>query len=209
MSLPIDAVLPELLAALSEHPSAVLEAPPGAGKTTRVPLSLLHGRWLADKSILMLEPRRLAARGAAAYMAQCLGEEPGQTVGYRVRFDSQVSAATRIEVITEGILTRRLQQDPELTGVGLVIFDEFHERNLHSDLALALCLDAQQGLREDLKLLVMSATLDGERVAGLLQAPVVRSQGRSYPVAIHYLPREPQGTVTEVMAAALPRILAQ
>ncbi|MCW8839366.1 MAG: ATP-dependent helicase HrpB, partial [Gammaproteobacteria bacterium] len=209
MPLPIESVLPELIAALASHPAAVLEAPPGAGKTTRVPLALLEQPWLAGKSILMLEPRRLAARGAALYMAQELGEAPGQTVGYRVRFDRQLCATTRIEVVTEGILTRRLQQDPELIGVGLVIFDEFHERNLHSDLALALCLDAQRGLRDDLKLLVMSATLDGARVARLLQAPVVRSEGRSYPVDIHYLPREPQGRTAEVMATALQRILPQ
>jgi ATP-dependent helicase HrpB len=207
MLLPIDTVLSQLISTLSSHASVVLEAPPGAGKTTRVPLALLEQPWLQGKSILMLEPRRLAARGAAGYMAQCLGEETGRTIGYRVRFENRVSRETRVEVITEGILTRRLQQDPELTGVGLVIFDEFHERNLHSDLALALCLDAQQGLREDLKLLVMSATLDGERIAGLLDAPVVRSEGRSYPVDVRYLPREPDGAIAEVMAASLRRIL--
>lgn len=209
MSLPIDAVLPQLVATLSSHSSVVLEAPPGAGKTTRVPLALLQQPWLQGKSILMLEPRRLAARGAAGYMAQCLGEEAGRTVGYRVRFENRVSQETRVQVITEGILTRRLQQDPELTGVGLVIFDEFHERNLHSDLALALCLDAQQGLREDLKLLVMSATLDGGRIAELLDAPVVRSEGRSYPVDVRYLPREPDGTIADVMVASLRRILPE
>lgn len=207
MSLPIDAILDDLKTALASNAAVVLEAPPGAGKTTRVPLALLNAPWLAGQSILMLEPRRLAARGAADYMARCLGEESGQTVGYRVRFDSRVGKGTRIEVVTEGILTRRLQQDPELAGVGLVIFDEFHERNLHSDLALALCRDAQQGLREDLKLLVMSATLDGERIAGLLQAPVVRSEGRSHPVTFHYLPQEPQGRIAETMAASLARIL--
>jgi len=209
MSLPVDVTIPELQNALESSPAVVLEAPPGAGKTTRVPLALLEQPWLQGKSILMLEPRRLAARGAAGYMAECLGEECGETVGYRVRFDRRVSAGTRIEVITEGILTRRLQQDPELNGVGLVIFDEFHERNLHSDLALTLCLDAQQGLREDLKLLVMSATLDGDRVAALLDAPVVRSEGRSYPVELHYLPREPQGRIAEVMFNALRRILPE
>ena len=206
--LPIDPLLPELLRALAEHPSVVLEAPPGAGKTTRVPLALLDAEWLAGKSIMMLEPRRLAARNAALYMASELGEAAGERVGYRVRFDSKVGPKTRIEVVTEGILTRRLQHDPELNGVGLVIFDEFHERNLHSDLALALCLDAQQGLREDLKLLVMSATLDGDRVARLLEAPVLRSEGRSYPVEHHYLPREPQGRISEVAASAVQRALA-
>jgi len=206
-SVPIDSVLPELQRALGSHSAVVLEAPPGAGKTTRVPLALLEEPWLVDKSILMLEPRRLAARGAAGYMAEILGERCGQTVGYRVRFDSQISRATRIEVVTEGILTRRLQQDPELGGVGLVIFDEFHERNLHSDLALALCRDAQLGLRDDLKLLVMSATLDGDRIASLLDAPLLRSEGRSYPVDIRYLPREPEGRIPEVVANAVLRAL--
>ena len=208
--LPIDSVLPELQRTLAAGRSAVLEAPPGAGKTTRVPLALLQEEpWLAGKSILMLEPRRLAARGAAVYMAQELGEEVGRQVGYRVRFDNRVSAETRIEVVTEGILTRRLQHDPELDGVGLVIFDEFHERNLHSDLALALCLDAQSGLREDLKLLVMSATLDGGRVATLLKAPLVRSEGRSFPVDIRHLPRDPEGPLHEVTARAVQRALAE
>ncbi len=208
-ALPIEPLLPELLAALEEHPSVVLEAPPGAGKTTRVPLALLDVEWLAGKSIVMLESRRLAARNAALYMASELGEGAGERVGYRVRFDSKVGKNTRIEVVTEGILTRRLQHDPELNGVGLVIFDEFHERNLHSDLALALCLDAQQGLREDLKLLVMSATLDGDRVARLLDAPLLRSKGRSYPVEHHYLPREPQGRIPEVAASAVVRAVKE
>ncbi|MDH5784819.1 MAG: ATP-dependent helicase HrpB [Chromatiales bacterium] len=211
-TLPIDPLLPELLAALQRHPAVVLEAPPGAGKTTRVPLALLDEQlapWLAGQTIIMLEPRRLAARNAALYMSGELGEQAGERVGYRVRFDSQVGPKTRIEVVTEGILTRRLQQDPELEGVGLVIFDEFHERNLHSDLALALCIDAQQGLREDLKLLVMSATLDGDRVGKLLDAPVLRSEGRSYPVEHHYLPREPEGRIPEVAASAVRRVLKE
>lgn len=207
--LPIDAVLPELEAALADHPALVLQAPPGAGKTTRVPLALLQQPWLGEKSILMLEPRRLAARGAATFMAQELGEEVGRRVGYRVRFDNKVSTATRIEVVTEGILTRRLQQDPELDGVGLVIFDEFHERNLHSDLALALCLDAQRGLREDLKILVMSATLDGDRVAALLDSPLVRSEGRCFPVETRYLPRDPEGPLHEIAARAVLRALIE
>jgi ATP-dependent helicase HrpB len=208
-SLPIEPLLPELCATLASHPSLVLEAPPGAGKTTRVPLALLDESWLAGMSIIMLEPRRLAARNAALYMAGELGEEAGGRVGYRVRFDSRVGPTTRIEVVTEGILTRRLQHDPELEGVGMVIFDEFHERNLHSDLALALCLDAQQGLREDLKLLVMSATLDGDRVARLLKAPLLRSEGRSYPVTHHYLPREPEGRIPEVAASAVRRAVGE
>lgn len=198
--LPIDAVLPELRAALAAHPAVVLQAPPGAGKTTIVPLALLDEPWLAGRSILMLEPRRLAARAACARMSTLRGEQPGQTVGYRIRFDSKVSAKTRIEVLTEGILTRRLQSDPELKNVGLVIFDEFHERHLHADLALALCLDSHKALREDLKILVMSATLDGAAVSKLLSdAPVVTSQGRSYPVDTHYLPRDPDGPLPQAV----------
>lgn len=207
-SLPIDTVLPALKVALAGHDAAVLQAPPGAGKTTRVPLALLEEPWLAGKSILVLEPRRLAATNAARYMAQFCGAAVGGTVGYAIRYERRISRSTRIEVVTEGILTRRLQSDPELSGVGLVIFDEFHERNLHSDLALALCRDAQQGLRPDLKLLVMSATLDGEPVAKLLGgAPVVTSEGRSFPVAIHYLRQEPQGRVPEFTAAAVRQAL--
>jgi ATP-dependent helicase HrpB len=148
--LPIDQVLPELRAALAGHSAAVLQAPPGAGKTTRVPLALLDEPWLAGRSIIMLEPRRLAASNAARFMARSLGEQVGGTVGYAIRYERKVSKTTRIEVVTEGILTRRLQDDPELSGVGLVIFDEFHERNLNSDLALALCRDAQTGLCNDL-----------------------------------------------------------
>lgn len=147
-----------------------------------MPLALLDDPWLPGKKILMLEPRRLAARAAAARMAALLGEAVGETVGYRVRFEHKVSARTRIEVVTEGILTRRLQSDPELSGVGLVIFDEFHERHLHSDLSLALCLDAGEALRDDLSLLVMSATLDGAAIARLLDAPILTSEGRAFPV---------------------------
>ncbi len=186
----------------------VLQAPPGAGKTTRVPLALLQEPWLAGRSILILEPRRLAARAACARMAYLLGETAGQTVGYRIRFEAKVSASTRIEVLTEGILTRRLQTDPELKNTGLVIFDEFHERHLHADLALALCLDSQKALRGDLKILVMSATLDGASVSKLLNdAPIVTSHGRSYPVDIRYLPRDPEGplaqTVCDYVVSAL------
>ncbi len=190
-SLPINEILPELRAALTTHSAAVLQAPPGAGKTTGVPLALLDEPWLRGRSILILEPRRLAARAAAVRMAQLHGDNVGETIGYRIRFESKVSSRTRIEVLTEGILTRRLQTDSTLEGVGLVIFDEFHERHLHADLALALCLDSQQALREDLKILVMSATLDGAAVAKLLNhAPVVTSRGRSYPVDIRYLARD-------------------
>ena len=191
--LPIQAILPQICAALGNATALVLQAPPGAGKTTGVPLALLNEPWLAGQTILLLEPRRLAARAAAARMAGQLNEAVGQTVGYRIRFDSQVSRQTRIEVLTEGLLTRRLQRDPALEGVGLVIFDEFHERSLHADLALALCLDSQRGLREDLRILVMSATLDGAAVASLLgDAPIISSEGRAYPVSRHYSPRDPE-----------------
>ena len=188
-TLPIEPALPAIRAALQECTALVLQAPPGAGKTTRVPLALLDEPWLAGQTILVLEPRRLAARTAAMRMAGLLGEPVGQTVGYRVRFDHQISRQTRIEVVTEGILTRRLQHDPALEGVGLVLFDEFHERSLPADLALALYLDSQRSLRTDLRLLVMSATLDGAAVARLLgDAPIVSSEGRAWPVACHYLP---------------------
>jgi ATP-dependent helicase HrpB len=189
-SLPIDEALPELFAALSTSRNVVLQAPPGAGKSTRVPLALLATPWAAGGKIVMLEPRRLAARAVAARMANTLGEQIGGTVGYRTRLDTRVGPKTRIEVVTEGILTRWLQRDPALEGVALVIFDEFHERSLQADLGLALTLDAQANLREDLRVLVMSATLDSAAVARLLgDAPVVTSSGRSYPVETRY--REP------------------
>ncbi|MBD9416883.1 ATP-dependent helicase HrpB [Pseudomonas sp. PDM16] len=187
--LPIDDVLPALRAALAERHEAVLEAPPGAGKTTRVPLALLHEPWLAGQSILMLEPRRLAARAAAERLASELGEKVGETVGYRIRLDSKVGPNTRIEVVTEGILARRLQDDPALDGVGLVIFDEFHERSLDADLALALTLNGRELLRDEppLKVLLMSATLEGERLSVLLgDAPVVSSEGRMHPVEMRW-----------------------
>ncbi len=189
ISLPIDEVLPALREALATRHEAVLEAPPGAGKTTRVPLALLNETWLAGQTILMLEPRRLAARAAAERLASELGEKVGETVGYRIRLDSKVGPNTRIEVVTEGILTRRLQDDPALEGVGLLIFDEFHERSLDADLALALSLNGRELFRDDqpLKILLMSATLEGERLAGLLDdAPILRSEGRMYPVAMRW-----------------------
>ena len=192
-SLPIDTVLPDLRHILTSHRNAVLQAPPGAGKTTRVPLALLDAEWLGNKKIVMLEPRRLAARAAARFMARCLGEQVGETVGYRVRLDTRVGASTRIEVITEGVLTRLLQEDPALDTVGLVVFDEFHERSLQADLGLALCLDSQAALRQDLRLVAMSATLDGAAVARLLgDAPILTSEGRNYPVDTRYRPTRTQ-----------------
>ncbi|MEX5572655.1 ATP-dependent helicase HrpB [Pseudomonas lijiangensis] len=189
ISLPIDAVLPALRQALTSRHEAILEAPPGAGKTTRVPLAMLDEPWLAGQTILMLEPRRLAARAAAERLASELGEKVGETVGYRIRLDSKVGPNTRIEVVTEGILTRRLQDDPALEGVGLLIFDEFHERSLDADLALALSLNGRDLFRDEqpLKILLMSATLEGERLSALLDdAPVVRSEGRMFPVSTQW-----------------------
>lgn len=188
-SLPIEAELDALRDALRRHSSAVLVAPPGAGKSTRVPLALLDEPWLRDRRMLLLEPRRIAARALAHFMARQLSEEVGQTVGYRMRMDTRVSPRTRVEVVTEGVLERMLQADPALEGVGLLIFDEFHERSLQGDVGLALALDVQQGLREDLRLLVMSATLDSGPIAALLgNAPVVTSKGRSFPIDIRYTP---------------------
>ncbi len=206
--LPIDRILPAVAAALNDHTSAVVLAAPGAGKTTRIPLALLDAPWLAGKTILMLEPRRLAARMAAARMAVTLGEKLGDTVGYRVRLESKVSARTRIEVVTEGILTRRLQTDTDLTGVGLLIFDEFHERSLDADMGLALALDVQRALRPDLKILVMSATLDGQAVAALLgQAPVIACDHRPFPVETRYLDKSAGDDLPREMASLIRRAL--
>ena len=167
---PISPLLPQIQQQLAVQPRLVLEAPPGAGKTTQVPLALLDAPWLQGRKIILLEPRRVAARSAALFMARQLGEEVGGTVGYRIRFENKVSARTRIEVVTEGILTRMLQDDPMLETVGAILFDEFHERHLSGDLGLALALDVQAQLRDDLRLVVMSATLDGERLARFLDA---------------------------------------
>jgi ATP-dependent helicase HrpB len=192
MTLPIESILPVLRSALAASRGAVLEAPPGAGKTTRVPLALLDAEWLGERKIVMLEPRRLAARAAAAWMAATLGERVGETVGYRMRLDTRVGPRTRIEVVTEGILTRMLQHDLALAGVGLVIFDEFHERSMIGDTGLALTLAAADSLRDDLKILVMSATLDGIGVARVLgDAPVIRSEGRTWPVLTRHVPMHP------------------
>ncbi|MCP5143880.1 MAG: ATP-dependent helicase HrpB [Gammaproteobacteria bacterium] len=184
-SYPVTPLLPDIQAALATHTRLVLEAPPGAGKTTQVPPALLNAPWCRGR-VIMLEPRRIAARAAAMFMAGQFGEDVGDTVGYRIRFDTRVSAGTRIEVVTEGILTRMLQQDPSLEGVSAVVFDEFHERNLASDLGLALCLDVQQSLRPELRLIVMSATLDGARLTRFLDAMEITSPGRSHPVQITY-----------------------
>src|SRR4051794_2619677 len=202
--LPIDAALPELAAALRGRNAAVLVAPPGAGKTTRVPLVLARETWAAGRKIIVLEPRRLAARAAAARMASTIGEAVGETVGYRVRFGSKVSRRTRIEVVTEGVFTRMVLDDASLAGVAAVLFDEFHERSLDADLGLALARDAQTGLREDLRILVMSATLDGARVGRLLgDAPVVASEGRAFPVETRYLGRKADAPIERQMADAI------
>ena len=199
--LPIDAALPALRTALASHASAVLVAPPGAGKTTRAPLALLDEPWARGKRLILLEPRRLAARAAAARMAATLGEKVGETIGLRVRLTSLVSKRNRIEVVTEGVFTRMILEDPGLDGVAAVLFDEFHERSLDADLGLAFALDAQQGLREDLRLLVMSATLDGARVRALLaDAPVIESQGRAFEVATRYVGRNPNVRIEDEVA---------
>jgi len=207
--LPIDDALPALRAALAAGNRAVLVAPPGAGKTTRVPLALLDEAWLAGRRIVMLEPRRIAARGAAARMAATLGERVGATVGLRARLSTSVSARTRIEVVTEGVFTRMILDDPTLDGVGCVLLDEFHERSLDADLALAFALDAQGALRDDLRLVVMSATLDGARVASLLgEAPVIESAGRAFPVATRYLGRDANERIEQQMVRAIRTALA-
>jgi ATP-dependent helicase HrpB len=206
--LPIDAVLDELSRTLESSSAAVLVAPPGAGKTTRVPLALLDAPWAKGKRIIMLEPRRIAARASAERMAKTLGERAGETVGFRVRFGSKVSRATRIEVVTEGIFARQILDDPELNGVAAVLFDEFHERSLDADLGLALARDTQMGLREDLRILVMSATLDGARVAKLIgDAPVITSEGRAFPVETRYLGRKVDAPMERQMADAIATAL--
>jgi ATP-dependent helicase HrpB len=201
-SLPVDAVLPALQDALGRHRNAVLVAPPGAGKTTRVPLALLEAAWRGNGKILVLEPRRLAARAAAGHMARSLAEPLGRTIGLRIRSQSLVSAETRVEIVTDGVFARMILADPSLAGTALVIFDEFHERSLDADLGLALCLDAQAGLREDLRILVMSATLDDQRIARLLgeATPVIVSQGRHFPVETRYVGRDPSKRLEEEVA---------
>ena len=208
--LPIDEILCDVDASLRARNNLVLVAPPGAGKTTRVPLALLDAPWRGDKKIILLEPRRLAARAAAARLAATLGEAVGETIGLRMRLEFKISARTRVEVVTEGVFARMILDDPELSGVACVLFDEFHERSLDADLGLALALDAQGALREDLRLLVMSATLDGARVAALMgDAPTIESAGRAFPVETRYLGRDPNLRVEEEVARAARRALAE
>src|ERR1051325_9162074 len=209
-SLPVDEALPRLKAALAERNAAVLVAPPGAGKTTRVPLALLDAPWLKGRKIVMQEPRRLAARAAARRMAATLGEQVGETVGYRVRLDSKVGPRTRVEVVTDGLFLRMLQDDPSLDGIGCVIFDELHERGLETDLSFALVREAQTALREDLRVIAMSATLDpgpvAERLGG---APGASAAGRMVPIDTRYLDRQPSGRIEDAAASTVRRALAE
>lgn len=209
MFYPVLSILPAVKEALSVGRIVILEAPPGAGKSTILPLHLLDEPWLAGKKIVMLEPRRLASRAVAMRMADLHQEEIGMTVGYRIRFENRISRNTRLEVVTEGILTRIVQHDSALEDIGLVIFDEFHERSLHADLALALTLQVQRVLRPDLRILIMSATLDGDKMSVLLNAPVIRSEGRQFPVSIHYLSDPPEGPISAQVARAVRRAIRE
>ncbi|WP_156457458.1 DEAD/DEAH box helicase, partial [Sphingomonas sp. CCH13-B11] len=207
--LPIFAVLPQLLGALRERSSAVLVAPPGAGKTTAVAPALLDQPW-CDGEVLLLSPRRIAARAAAERMAALAGEPVGRTYGYATRLDSKRSAATRVTVMTEGIFVRRIQADPDLPGVAAVLFDEVHERSLDSDFGLALALDAQSGLRPELRIVAMSATLDGARFARLMDdAPVIESEGRSHPLDLRHMGRDAETRIDQSVAAAIRQALGE
>jgi len=208
-TLPIDAVLPDIAAALAAKPNLVVVAPPGAGKTTRAPLALLDADWARGKKLILLEPRRLAARAAAQRMAATLGESVGDTVGLRMRLESKVSAKTRIEVVTEGVFARMILDDPSLDGVAGVLFDECHERSLDGDFGLALALDAQAGLREDLRLVAMSATLDGARVGALMQAQIIESKGRAFPVETRYLGRDVNARLEDEVVKAIMKALRE
>src|SRR5215472_15161333 len=209
LALPIDTVLPALVAALAARQAAILVAPPGAGKTTRVPLVLAAQPWAAKRKLIMLEPRRLAARAAAARLAATLGEGVGETVGLRVRMGAQVSARTRIEVVTPGVFTRMILDDPGLERVAAVLFDEFHERSLDADLGLALALDVQSGLREDLRVVVMSATLEAARLRTLMaDASLISSQGQAFPVETRYVGRDPRRAIEPQVADAIEAAIA-
>ncbi|MFA6457415.1 MAG: ATP-dependent helicase HrpB, partial [Bacteroidota bacterium] len=209
-TLPIDTVLDSLKSVIANNRNCILTAEPGAGKTTRVPLSLLEEEWLWGKKIVMLEPRRLAAIRSAEYMAEQLGQSAGETIGYRIRGESRIGKSTRLEVVTEGVLTRMLQEDASLPETGLIIFDEFHERSIHADLGLALALDVQEHLRPDLKLLVMSATIDASAVSALMEnAPVVTSVGRAYPVEVKHIPPPERGFIEPLVAQTVKTALRE
>jgi len=208
--LPITPFLPQVSNCLSHQNNLVLQAEPGAGKSTALPLSLIDAEWLGNKKIVMLEPRRVAAKSIANYLAKQLGEKVGDRIGYQVKNDRRISDDTVLEIVTEGILTRRLQNDPELMGVGLVIIDEFHERSLHTDLALMLALEVQQTIREDLKLLVMSATIDTQLISRYLDdAPVIKCPGRVYPVSVDYLHSNDRYLSLKVTKALRPILSAE
>src|SRR5687767_11113454 len=207
---PVQKVIGQLAKTLEHQPIAILQAPPGAGKSTVLPLLLLDESWLNGKKIVMLEPRRLAARSVAMRMAKILNEEIGNTIGYRVRFENAIGKSTRCEVVTEGILTRMMQSDNTLEGVGLVIFDEFHERSLQADLALALCLQVQQVLRSDLRILIMSATLDGDKLSAQLnQAPVITTAGKQFPVSLQYIPPEKDAYISVSTARVIRKAIRE